>query len=190
MPPRKYQCDQRWTGTVFLRKGASSSFQPKRSSSQRCTLPRRPMLGFLPASDKYLVTLDLYFKGFQRARWRAGDVASVHVIFAVVAGAPDFAGIVTVLHRAGQVRACGRHGLILAARGADQQSRTAAETKDLAAVRLQLACLGGNHGAAAHVRFLWRDKKPQHGIKECSRAQEKAAAQKRFHEPSTTDRRR
>src|SRR6478672_3114181 len=143
------------------------------------------MSGFLPASDKYLVAPDLHFKGFQRTRRRSRNVASVDVVFAVVAGAPDFASVITVLHRACQVRARGRHRLVLTARGTDQQSRAAAEAKNLAAVRLQLACLCSNHGTAAHVRFLGRDKKPQHRIKEGCRAQEKATAQKRFHEPST-----
>src|SRR5579871_1979646 len=62
MPPRKYQCDKRWTGTVFLRKGAGSSFKPKRSSSQTYNLRKRPMSGFLAAPDKYLVAPDLHFK--------------------------------------------------------------------------------------------------------------------------------
>src|SRR5579864_8204822 len=135
MPPRKYQCDNRWTGTVFLRNGASSSFQPKRSSSQSRTFPKKPMSGFLAAPDKYLVAPDLHFKGLKRTRRRPGDVASVHIVFAVVACAPDFARVVTVLHGARQMRACGRHCLVLAAGGTDEQSWAAAEAKYLAAVR-------------------------------------------------------
>src|SRR6476619_7953537 len=124
------------------------------------------MSEFLAASDKYLVAPDLHFKGLQRTRRRAGNIAPVDVILAVMAGAPDLARVITILHGTRKVRAGGRHRFVLTAGGADQQPRTAAETKHLAAVRLQLADTGSNHGAAAHVRFLGRDKKPQHRIKE------------------------
>src|SRR5690242_18196227 len=145
MPPRKYQYDKRWSGTVFLRKGASSSFQPKRSSSQSWTFTKTLMSGFLTAPDKDLVASNLYFKSFQGPRWRAGNVAPIGVIFPVVAGAPDFAGIVAILHGARKMRTCGGHGAIFAAGGADQQAGPAAEAEHLAAIRLQLAHAGGNH---------------------------------------------
>src|SRR6476659_10453146 len=112
------------------------------------------MSGFLAASDKYLVAPDLHFKRLQRTRRRAGNVTTVDVILAVMAGAPDLARVITILHGARKVRAGGRHGLILAGGGTDQQSRAAAEAKHLAAIRLQLASLCSDDGAAAHVRFL------------------------------------
>src|SRR5512133_1580139 len=101
-------------GTVLCFSGATSSAQPKRSSSQSRTITK-PLISALPLSgddDLFATHMDVVL--LERTRRWTRDVASGEVVDAVVTGAPDLLDVVAVLHGATQVRAGGRHGFVFA----------------------------------------------------------------------------
>src|ERR1035437_4068662 len=110
IPPRKYQEERRWRGTVFSRNGAPKSSQPNRWSSQLRTLRKKLISRLPPPPHEYLVPSHLHLKGFQRARRRPRNISAVEVIPAVVAGGPhptqNLAGLGCGKERGGE----GRHG--------------------------------------------------------------------------------
>src|ERR1700752_957251 len=118
-------------GTVFSRRGAVSSFQPKRSSSQPRTLATSCISGAPFSADDYFGAADVGFKFFQRARRRTGDIPAAEVVKAIVAGAPHLARVAAVLHGTTQVGAHGRESTILTVSGEQQQPGARAESKNL-----------------------------------------------------------
>src|SRR5271169_3287615 len=119
IPPRKYQYESLWTGTVLWRKGAVSSAQSKRASSHLRVLASSSGLPF-PADYKVL-TAHMDPVALQRARRRARDIASVEVIHAVMAGAPNLVEVGAVLDRAAQMCAGGGKGAVLTFSDAQQE---------------------------------------------------------------------
>src|ERR1019366_3514802 len=92
----------------------------------------------------------------------------------------DLAQIVAILHRAAEVGTSGGESTIGAVALHDQQARTAAETENLAGIRLQLRELGGDDLVPAEIYHRRRDKIAQHRIDERSKRGEQAATEKDF----------
>ena len=130
----------------------------------------------LPVDDN-LVAANVNIEHVERPRRRAGDIASVQVVGAVVAGTPDLAQIAAVLNRAAEMRAGGGEGPVSSIAVEDQQAGTAAEAEDLAAVRLQVASFGGHNLVSAEIDHGRRNEVAQHGIEERSQRGQDAAAE-------------
>src|SRR5208282_3195924 len=70
-----------------------------------------------------------------------------------------------------------RHGTILSAGRADQQTRAIAKSENLSAVRLQLREPGGDDLVPTEICHRRRDKIAEHGIEERSKRGEEAATE-------------
>src|ERR1039457_5045372 len=103
-------------------------------------------------------------KHIERPGRRTGNVAAVEIVDAVVAGAPDLAQIVAILHRAAEVGTSGGESTIGAVALHDQQAGTAAEPENLAGIRLQVPELYVECFGAAQNLHRRRDKIAEHGI--------------------------
>src|ERR1700758_3023441 len=115
----------------------------------------------LPADDN-LIAAHMDIKQVERPWRRAGNIAAVEIVDSVVAGAPDLAQIVAILHGAAQMRASRGEGTIRAVAVHDQQTGTAAEPENLRGIRPQFRELGGDDLVAAKVRHRRRDEGGQH----------------------------
>src|SRR5208337_1198487 len=166
-----------WRGTAFFRRGAIRSSHSKRSSSQPRTLRGKLISGLPSTPHEYLVPAHLYLKTLQGARRRTRNISAVEIVLAVMAGTPDLAQIVAVLHCAGQMRASRRHGAILSAGSADQQTRVITKPENLSTVRLQLRKPGGDDLVPAEICHRRRDKIAEHGINERNKRGKQAAAE-------------
>src|SRR5271166_9323 len=162
-------------GTDFFIKGATSSSQPIRSSSQLWMLLARLILALPVTPHEDLVAANLHFKTFQRARRRPRDVTAAQVVHAVMAGAPNLMQIGAVLHGAGQVRTRSRHRTILSAGGADQKPGAAAEAKDLSTIERQLSNPASHNRIASQVGCLGWDQEAQDGIHKGNRGGDQSA---------------
>jgi len=95
---------------------------------------------------------------------RTGDVAAIQIVETVVAGTPNLLEVTAVLHDAAQMRTGGRKSAITPVSVSDQQSRTAAEAKNLGGVRLQFADLTGGDLITSEFRYGWGNEVAKHGI--------------------------
>ena len=83
-----------------------------------------------------------------------------------MAGAPDFAARVLILHGAVEVRADGGEGLPLGIVDAHQEGWFVAEFDDLAGVRLEVLDFAGGHFVDGDFGDLWRIEEARDGIEE------------------------
>src|ERR1051326_974498 len=180
-------------GTVLCFSGATSSAQPKRSSSQSRTITN-PLISALPLSgddDLFAAHMDVVL--LERTGRRTRDVASGEVINAVVAGTPNLLNVVAVLHGATQVSAGGRHGFVFALGTHNQEPGPGAPIEYLGRVGLQVTDLGGDDGVATHIDRGGRDQVAHDGIKERSCGGEETAPEQHLDEsppPGLLQRRR
>src|SRR5690242_384266 len=119
----------------------------------------------LPLSADYdFIATDVHLVGFQWTRRRAGDIAPIEVVHAIVAGAPDLVKIVAILHGAAEVRANGGERAIFAIGGHQEQRGPASKTNNLGAIRLDVANFSGHNFIAAKIRDGRGDKVAEHRI--------------------------
>jgi hypothetical protein len=99
-----------------------------------------------------------------------------------VAGTPDLAQIAAILHRTAEVGASGGERAISAVAVHDQQAGTAAETENLAGIRLQLRELGGDDVVSSEIYHCRRDKITQYWVDERGKRSEQAATEEDFNQ--------
>src|SRR5689334_23894968 len=103
-----------------------------------------------PADDDF-VAAHVHLVGLQWTRRRAGNVASIEVVHAIVASAPDLVEIVAVLYGAAQVRANVGERSVLSVRSHEEERGPASKTNNLRAIRLEFANFSGHNFVAAKI---------------------------------------
>src|SRR5208282_682185 len=172
-------------GTVLCSTKARISFQPNLSSSHFRNPLAMSISGVPRAANVNLIALQHHVVALERPGRGATDVAAIHRIQSAMARTPDVAEVAAILHRATQVCADGRHGVVLAIGSQNEQRGTAPKPKDSSRIRLQVPYAPCQHVVGGELNRFRRNDVAQDRIEKGGQRCKNSGSKKHFKKPTS-----